>query len=207
MSYAAPVSALIRTYGFRVQKKEKRKKCKRKEKKSGLSASKMHPENCVFLKTVQKLFGADRLRLRSSWRSFTLRPCASSFILFLLFFGPERRSSYGYSVVIIAAQWICPAHCGRTLFLSAPPCYIHPSSYQLSLSSFPRHTPPFSPLPPVAAKPSTNISSNSISDIAVDAAGRPRLFTVQIISNLRVHSDAYLPNWGTQSERDTKKKK
>lgn len=33
MSYAAPVSALIRTYGFRVQKKEKRKKRKRKEKK------------------------------------------------------------------------------------------------------------------------------------------------------------------------------
>lgn len=158
----------------------------------------MHPENCVFLKTVQKLFGADRLRLRSSWRSFTLRPCASSFILFLLFFGPERRSSYRYSVVIIpAAHWIGPAHCGRTLFLSAPPCYIYPSSYQ--------HTPPFSPSPPVAAKASTNISSNSISDITADATGRPRLFTVQIISNLRVHSDAYLPNWGTQSERDTKK--
>lgn len=82
--------------------------------------------------------------------------------------------------------------------LALPATSIHPPTRSLSLPP-PAHAPFF------AAKPSTNISSNSISDIAADAAGRLRLFTVQIISNLRVHSDAYLPNWGTQSERDTKK--
>lgn len=49
MSYAAPVSALIRTYGCRVKKKrKKRKKGSSKDKKTGLSTSKMHQEICVF---------------------------------------------------------------------------------------------------------------------------------------------------------------
>lgn len=45
MSYAAPVSALIRTYGCNVKKKkERKKKGKRGEKKS---SSQMHQENCA----------------------------------------------------------------------------------------------------------------------------------------------------------------